>query len=94
MVDVADKYGVDAVSVDEWAVIEKVNRLLHTLRYDGVRLLLMLYFLNQRVKWVDSYTAAELGMFSTDFYTASTRLEKLGLVERRRLNIKSYLNHR
>ncbi len=43
MVDVADKYGVDAVSVDEWAVIEKVNRLLHTLRYDGVRLLLALF---------------------------------------------------
>lgn len=76
---------------DELAILDKVDKWLHTVRYDGIRLLVLLYFVNQNIKWVDAYTLAELGIFKTDFYTASTRLERLGLVERRRLNIKSFL---
>jgi DNA-binding MarR family transcriptional regulator len=76
---------------DELEVLRKLDKALHTIRYDGMRLLVLLYFLNQQFKWVDSYLLAELGLMTTGFYTASIRLEKLGLVERRRLDIKSFV---
>jgi DNA-binding MarR family transcriptional regulator len=76
---------------DELEVLRKLDKALHTIRYDGMRLLVLLYFLNQQFKWVDSYLQAELRLMTTGFYTASIRLEKLGLVERRRLDIKSFV---
>lgn len=44
-----------------------------------------------KLNWLDLYLLAELGLMTTGFYTASIRLEKLGLVERRRLDIKSFV---
>jgi hypothetical protein len=76
---------------EEVAVIEKLNRILHYLSYSGLRLLLVLYFVNQREKWVDAIWALDYGILPNDFYRDSVKLERLGLLERKRLNIKSYV---
>ncbi|ACB39529.1 hypothetical protein [Pyrobaculum neutrophilum] len=77
--------------MDERAVIEKLDKFLHAVRYDGFRTLFVLYFVNQRVKWADFIDTLDYGYLGPTFYTAAIRLEKLGLVERRRLDIKTYV---
>ena len=34
---------------DELEVLRKLDKALHTIRYDGMRLLVLLYFLNQQL---------------------------------------------
>ncbi|ABL88714.1 conserved hypothetical protein [Pyrobaculum islandicum DSM 4184] len=77
--------------MDERAVLEKLDKFLHTVRYDGFRVLFVLYFVNQRIKWADFIDTLDYGYLGSSFYMAALRLEKLGLVQRKRLDIKTFV---
>ncbi|MGB9704693.1 MAG: hypothetical protein ACPL3C_04530 [Pyrobaculum sp.] len=76
---------------NEIKIIQQIDDFLKTVRCEGLRVLAMIYFANKHIKWIDAVDALPYGFVNPTFYTFAVKLEKYGLVQRRRLDIKTYL---
>jgi len=76
---------------EELKIIKQVDEFLKAVKCDGLKLLTVIYFANRHSSWICALDVLPYGVTDPSFYALAIKLEKYGLVRRRRLDVMTFL---